>query len=358
MSYHSANKAQVQDAEVYRSNYANTGPQPSQPAKASKTRKKADPDAPKPEKRGAIFKKSCPKNILDRVERVMLQRFFMIDRQRVEGELKETFSVLGSTGNVYTVKIDHRPSCNCPDAMKGNHCKHILFIFLKVLQVTQASGLWYQKALLTSELETVFAEAPLAPNSVAHPRIREAHARATGKQSDTACQSPTKKRVPGPEDDCPICYDGMHGVNETSLVFCEDCGNALHKECFKEWKDRRAKDHKDLTCVWCRARWVYAPIGGANTTAGGARIAEGYLNLSGVSGLSPIIMALEEENDTTAIKTISIEALTGLGDPLEPLPTINKSSTSYRYRTDFTSSDLSSISYSCMYLMCDIYYIL
>jgi hypothetical protein len=31
-------------------------------------------DAPLPEKRGAIFKKACPKNILDRVARVMSQR--------------------------------------------------------------------------------------------------------------------------------------------------------------------------------------------------------------------------------------------------------------------------------------------
>ncbi len=95
----------------------------------------AGPPAPKPEKRGAIFKKKCPQNILDRVERVMTQRYveetllslptyliklriFMIDRNRVNGELKEEFSVLGSTGNVYTVTIDHRPRCNCMSSSK------------------------------------------------------------------------------------------------------------------------------------------------------------------------------------------------------------------------------------------------
>jgi hypothetical protein len=40
-----------------------------------KPRKDAqDLDVTVPEKRGAIFKKSCPKNILDRVARVMSQR--------------------------------------------------------------------------------------------------------------------------------------------------------------------------------------------------------------------------------------------------------------------------------------------
>jgi hypothetical protein len=52
------------------------------------------------EKRAARFKPKCPGNILERVERVTQQRFFMIDREKSEEELQEKFSVLGSTGNV------------------------------------------------------------------------------------------------------------------------------------------------------------------------------------------------------------------------------------------------------------------
>ncbi|KAJ7452852.1 hypothetical protein FB451DRAFT_676023 [Mycena latifolia] len=256
---------------------------------AKKGRKKAgDSPATPPEKRGAIFKKKCPQNILDRVERVMTQRFFMVDRKRFGGELKEEFQVLGSTGNIYTVTIQHKPSCNCPDAQKGNHCKHILFIFLKVLQVTQASGFWYQKALLTSELETIFENAPLAPNALAHPRIREAYARATGKAPapSTPESSAPKKRLPGEDDDCPICYDKMHGAAPGALTFCETCGNAVHGECFAQWKQTSAKQHSKLTCIYCRAEWPSSTAAGgsgsgARTTSGG------YLNISGVAGVSP-----------------------------------------------------------------------
>ncbi|KAF8206911.1 hypothetical protein K438DRAFT_1668215 [Mycena galopus ATCC 62051] len=267
----------------------------SKPTTAKRARRKAaDPDpaagdAPpaSPEKRLAMFKKKCPQNILDRVERVMTQRFFMVDRQRVEGELKEEFKVLGSTGNIYTVTIQHKPSCDCPDAQKGNHCKHILFIYLKVLQVTQSSGYWYQKALLTTELESIFANAPLAPNAVANPRIREAYARATGK-SDAPPSTPEtgpKKRIPAEEDDCPICYDNMHNVAEASLTFCEECGNAVHGECFAQWKQTCSRQHAKLTCIYCRAVWPTGPAaggsGGAHKTAGG------YINVSGVAGVSP-----------------------------------------------------------------------
>ena len=44
------------------------------PSCSKKTRKQKDLDTSAPEKRGAIFKKQCPKTILDRVERVIQQR--------------------------------------------------------------------------------------------------------------------------------------------------------------------------------------------------------------------------------------------------------------------------------------------
>ncbi|KAG6872400.1 hypothetical protein C0995_009990 [Termitomyces sp. Mi166 len=226
-------------------------PGPSRPRNAARTRRKADPDVPPPEKRGARFKNSCPQNILDRVERVMSQRFFMIDRQREPGDLKESFSVLGSTGNVRT------------------HSREITANTL---------------ALLTTELEQIFAEAPLAPNAFANPQIREAHARAMGKATGTPdAQSSSKRRIPGSDDDCPICYEGMHGVGETLLTFCEECGNALHKQCFEQWKTASMNSGKDLTCVFCRARWAVSSAGV------GSRVSrEGYINLASVSGISPI----------------------------------------------------------------------
>ncbi|KAI0320361.1 hypothetical protein OF83DRAFT_1053226 [Amylostereum chailletii] len=270
---------------------APVAPEPSTARQKPQRAKKAkNADGPVPEKRLARFKKACPQNIMERVERVMSQRFFMVDRKRKGDELREEFSVLGSTGNVYKVVIGNVPSCTCPDASKGNHCKHILFIFLKVLQVTQASGVWYQKALLTSELETVFAKAPLAPNALAHARVREAYARATGKTPAASSSKDTeKRRLPGPDDDCPICYEGMHGLDTKKLTFCDQCGNGLHTECFQQslmfWVCSGAKSTANVTCVWCRAKWTTPGRAGASSTRAGT--SEGYINLASVAGLSP-----------------------------------------------------------------------
>ncbi|KAF8888914.1 hypothetical protein CPB84DRAFT_1684017, partial [Gymnopilus junonius] len=211
-------------------------------------KKAADASEPQGEKRAAPYRKTCPWDFLDRVERVMTQRrailliqccqfltktvlrMFLVDRRRNEGELREEFSILGSTGNVYTVMIDKMSRCNCTT------CKHVLFVFLKVLQVRRESALWYQKALLSTELEQIFRDAPLAPNSMAHPHICEAYGRATGKIPVDIDLG--KKCILGPDDDCPICYDIMHEAVEdslytNSLTFCQECGSALHNECFQ-----------------------------------------------------------------------------------------------------------------------------
>ncbi|KAF8577250.1 hypothetical protein K439DRAFT_1664311 [Ramaria rubella] len=240
-------------------------------------RQKTDLNA---EKRLARLKPSCPKAIMERVDRVMTQRFFMIERKRIEGQLREEFKVLGSTGNVYTVIIDKLPSCDCPDATKGNHCKHILFVQLKDML----------RALLSTELETIFNNAPIAPNSLSNSRIHAAYAKALGHTDDEAELGSkateveqNKRRTPEEGDDCPICYESMHDVDVKALTFCEECGNALHTECFQQW----ARTAIPVTCVWCRAKWAIVPSN-ATGTMGGVAASEGYLNLGAVAGVSPV----------------------------------------------------------------------
>ena len=152
------------------------------------------------------------------------------------------------------------------------------------------------RALLTSELQSIFANAPQAPNGLAHNNVREAYARATGKAPELT-PSDSRRRIPGPEDSCPICYECMHGVSQGKLVFCEECGNGLHTECFGQCSlstmpflsintelaslaGRRSA--AQLTCVWCRAKWP----SGAKSGAGASPTSEEYINLGSVAGLS------------------------------------------------------------------------
>ncbi|SCV71974.1 BQ2448_4668 [Microbotryum intermedium] len=234
------------------------------------------------EKRRKRFRSSCPKNILDRVGRVWSQRFFCVHRDRTS-PTSENFSVLGSTGNVYVVTIDSEPGCTCPDAQKGNFCKHILFVMLKVLQVSQGSNLWYQAALLQSELEEIFVGARPAPQDEQTRRAQAVYRKAVGKFETTEAEdTSTKKRVPEEGDACPVCYEDYEAGKVQGLVFCESCGNGLHAGCFRSWS------RQQNTCVMCRAPWVYSSTSAASGRGAGASVREGYVNLGQSLGISRV----------------------------------------------------------------------
>jgi hypothetical protein len=133
-------------------------------------------------------------------------------------------------------------------------------------------------------------------------RLRAAYAKATGQisgevnnESRLTKADSTSKCMPGEEDDCPVCYERMLGVPEGQLVWCEECGNALHQQCFQQCAylftilTRRsmlipsglgARSAAKLTCVYCRHPWP------ASVTAGPATINQGrYVNLASVAGV-------------------------------------------------------------------------
>jgi len=181
--------------------------------------------------------------------RAKTQKMYLVERKPTEeGSLTREFVVLGSAGNLYTVTISHIPKCNCPDFEKGNLCKHILFIYMKVLKVKSEQHI-YQKALLTSELQEIFSQAPKDPsaNIVADKTVQEKYQEIVGPRIEFVPQKAIE-----PDDTCPVCYDSMSASE--ALVFCKSsCGKSLHAQCFKEWSVAK---HGKPTCVFCRANWV------------------------------------------------------------------------------------------------------
>lgn len=94
-----------------------------------KPKAKKDPKQPE-EKRLRRFRKHAPTSFNEICGRALTQRFCILDRQRVgtEAEPAEVLQIAGTTGNIYTIRIDKVPSCDCPHAVKGNQCKHIVYV--------------------------------------------------------------------------------------------------------------------------------------------------------------------------------------------------------------------------------------
>lgn len=84
------------------------------------------------EKRLKRFRLEPPNSYLERLERAKAQRMFLIDRNRSTSEdgnhEEEVFDIAGTTGNIYQVTVSKVPTCTCPDAGKGNQCKHIVYV--------------------------------------------------------------------------------------------------------------------------------------------------------------------------------------------------------------------------------------
>ena len=208
----------------------------------------------------------------DRIARALNQRLYLIEQEEEDSGRK--YAVLGSTGNVYTVKVGPLVSCDCPDAAKGNVCKHQLFVMLKVLRAAESSKLIYQRALLSHELAELFSKGGAArPEAVASSSVVEAYAEATGKSKAPAEEEAAV--APLRNSDCPVCFEAL-GTEKCEV--CVTCHNGIHAECFGMWV--RTKGTAAVTCPLCRSAWPEA------ATSSGRVGAEGFVNLAREAGVS------------------------------------------------------------------------
>ncbi|WVN85326.1 uncharacterized protein L203_100471 [Cryptococcus depauperatus CBS 7841] len=247
----------------------------------------------------------CPNAIQDRCVRAVSQRMFMIQRISCQTDpVKiDQFKVLGSTGNVYTVTMGPKPDCDCPDCTKGNlPCKHIIFVFLKILKIPRSSALWYQKGLTPVELQRIFSNAPAAPpGSIAvNASVHRAYLKATGALSEDALEAESGSIQAGSSgsqrkfaigEDCPVCYEEMTQADEDkkNLVYDESlggCGRPLHTQCFKMWALSARNFNKNVTCVWCRSPWADNSSSRKRNKSGPQYSSLGYLNMAQEAGMS------------------------------------------------------------------------
>lgn len=138
------------------------------------------------EKRVGAWRKVPTDKTRDRLARAKGQRMFLVERRATDTTSSGyDFSVLGTTGNLYTVAIDKRPRCNCPDARRGNvPCKHVMFVIIKVLRIPPDSPLVWQSNYMTHELQYIFEHAPDPTRGcavLANDRVRAAARAARGE---------------------------------------------------------------------------------------------------------------------------------------------------------------------------------
>ena len=231
------------------------------------------------EKRLRRFRSSVPTGTKDRIKRALSQRMFLID-SKINNEVERSYKVLGSTGNVYDVDIGTIPKCSCPDFLKGNLCKHVVFVLCRVLHQEPNSCLIYQNALLTTELReifTLFDSKGVSLNVRASVSVQKAAAAASG---DAASEELEESAQPDrkPQGECSICFEDMTGATEKTSS-CTTCKNFLHSVCLEKW----LRSAVMKSCPYCRSPWHQGASSSACSSSEGN---EGYVNLASVAGMS------------------------------------------------------------------------
>lgn len=257
-------------------------------APPSKKTKKKKKEKKKPQEKRLARKRSCTSGVSQRISRAMSQRLFMVSWE-AKSELERKYAVLGSTGNLYNITIAKKVTCSCPDFGKGNLCKHILFVMIRVLKQARHCEYIWQRALLSTELREIFANAPVLANlgsSVrANANVRKSYNKLMGIEGDEEgeTESSKGKQKPLEGNECPICLEDFESSDKNKVVFCKgQCGNNIHGVCWEQYKTTISGTPP---CVFCRADWVEDQPQ-CKGKVSKARKNEGYLNFGNQSGQS------------------------------------------------------------------------
>jgi len=245
----------------------------SPPAKKQKHQEIAEVTLEK-EKRAAPTKRIISKEMQTKISKVQQgSRLYLIQQKVNSGNpLVREFVILGANGNVYTVRICCQPSCDCEEQIRGkNNCEHIIFVYIKIFNLPANDVRIVQKALLQSELTSMFNNHPsVSPAILADPTVTEKYLELT-RVSKKAKRVVKQKPIEG---DCPVCFEKMEDSQQ--LVYCKySCGNTIHADCFHQWKTSKTEENKEVRCIYCRAKWEQDP-----EAIRKAHMKDGYLNLS------------------------------------------------------------------------------
>ena len=126
----------------------------------------------------------------------------------------ESYTVYGSTGTIYTIKIEPSMNCTCIDFKKNkNYCKHIYFIFLNIYKII-----------------------PQLDKDYSIEELKEFHNKFLESKS-------IKLEVRNEDDPCSICFE----IIEDPFV-CKICRNGFHQCCINDV----IKFSKKSNCPLCR----------------------------------------------------------------------------------------------------------
>lgn len=178
-----------------------------------------------------------------RKENALSHKLYYID-SKILSETTKVYKIMGSTGNVYDVILDNKPSCTCPDCKyRGMKCKHIYFVLIKILKLTDDKN-----SFTNEELKVLIKKKDITDGIKVDNSILIKYKKCVDGSIE---QIPIKPRT---DDLCPICMDDI--TNGEEYESCQwSCGNCVHVDCFDVWKTKQGNDD----CIVCKTSFYKKP---------------------------------------------------------------------------------------------------
>ncbi|MCL7037840.1 hypothetical protein MKW94_003121 [Papaver nudicaule] len=173
--------------------------------------------------------------VADRIKDALQEHLCLLHRCEAD------FFVIGATGDVYNVRLSTTPSCSCPDRMIP--CKHILFVYLRVLEVSLKDPCVRRKTLKPNQL-THLLNARTSPKILAGSRVHERFLHLFSTKSDLG--PPPKPEL----GKCAKCRKEMYA--EDSILDCDVCDSVCHEKCMIY---RKGGEYGAPFCACCSTRW-------------------------------------------------------------------------------------------------------
>lgn len=176
------------------------------------------------------------------------------------------FRIVGSTKNVYLIKIDDegKISCDCPDfstyCVKNRCiCKHCCFVISKVGKLNNES--YYKpgsKPIELADKQKIYNNCTMAHidkslldkyNAL---RVKECDSDTIEEKDLSSEQEHSIDDLLNGETDCPICFSELKDDNGTISLCsnCPQCNKYLHTDCILKWLNYNS------SCVFCRFKWT------------------------------------------------------------------------------------------------------
>lgn len=198
-------------------------------------------------------------SINDRLEEPLSVRFFVFETKFTPTSFECVLCCQTDTfqsEEAPKVIISYKPQCSCKVfEQSGKICKHLLFIYLRILKVDTNDEILTKLVLEEEELTEVLRKLKTVVKAVKNykPSFKKSFGTRSTSQNSNSVEVIRENWA---DKVCGLCFEFLNSNN--SMVWCRvKCGKNMHRSCYDRWCEYEKSEEKQ--CPYCFSVWPFIP---------------------------------------------------------------------------------------------------